>query len=86
METRCVFWKVTRKYCCNYAREPIEDNAPISLTFAITATPGGGAEASSEFRGKMHFARLDGRKYLGQRVMFDTRITRILASLHTHFR
>jgi hypothetical protein len=71
------FGGLTSEYCRNDARELGEDNPPISLAFANTATPGRGAEASTEFLGKIHFTLLADRKYMGRRVTFATRINRI---------
>lgn len=79
------FGGVTWEYCCNDARELVEDNEPISLAFAITATPGRGVEVSTEFPGKIHFTLLTGRKYLVHRVTFATRINRIQVLLLCSF-
>jgi hypothetical protein len=42
-EAGCVFWGVTWEYCCSDVRELVDDNVPISLSFASTANPGRGA-------------------------------------------
>jgi hypothetical protein len=85
MEAGCVFWGVAWEYCCSDARELVDENAPISLAFANTANPGRGAQASSQFRGKMHFAPLNDKKYLVHCVMFCTRVNRMRVWLTCSF-